>query len=131
MLAVQQNMETEYLARANYLTGQRVVLFDRGVLDDAAFFHGGLLAFIKAFNLDLKQVYDRYDAVLHLQSVAVNAPEREIEAKYILERLPSLVGQGEEILQGYVGSMPQLRLRQIDGDRCYLTVKSTGMGARD
>ena len=70
ILTVQDNMEHEYSQKALEQIS-RVVLFDRGMLDGAAYLEMDTSEYLEMFNLDRNQIYSRYDAVLHLESVAV------------------------------------------------------------
>ncbi|MBI5044801.1 MAG: AAA family ATPase [Candidatus Levybacteria bacterium] len=55
-------------------TGAQIILCDRGILDGAAYFPGGLPAFLRKFGLDEQECYDRYDCVIHLESTATCSP---------------------------------------------------------
>jgi adenylate cyclase len=74
VLPVQLNMEEEYLQMVarNF---SRVLLFDRGLLDGAAYLGRGVEFFAEHFGFDLNEAYGRYDLVLHLESVAVSDPQ--------------------------------------------------------
>ena len=71
VLPVQENMENAYCDMA-LERSTRVVLYDRGMLDGAAYLGRGLEYFVDRFGLNLPEVLSRYDAVLHLESVAVH-----------------------------------------------------------
>ncbi len=70
---VQKNMETEYLAMARRRACKGVV-FDRGILDGAAYLGKGLQFFLDLFGIDENEAYGYYTLVLHLESVAVSNP---------------------------------------------------------
>lgn len=67
------NMEEAFKLVAEQ-TGAQLIICDRGILDGAAYFPGGLDAFLKEFNLDKNEVYARYDCVIHLESTATCRP---------------------------------------------------------
>ena len=52
----------------------RLMICDRGVLDVAAHFYGGTAAFCKWYGLSEKDLLLRYEAVVHLKSMAVIDP---------------------------------------------------------
>lgn len=54
-----------------------VVIFDRGLLDGKAYMdENDYIDMIKKYNLTEENLYDRYDTVLYLQSVALSIPEK-------------------------------------------------------
>lgn len=74
VLQVQRDMEDTYQEMA--LTKiTRLVLCDRGLLDGAAYLGKGLDHFVGLYGLDLDEVYARYDAVIHLETVAAFDPD--------------------------------------------------------
>ncbi len=73
VLAHQLGMENQFAKMAEG-NNTRVLLFDRGVLDIPAYLGRGLDYFLEVFRLNLPDLYARYDAVLHLESVAVSNP---------------------------------------------------------
>lgn len=74
VLPVQVNMENEYANMAAERIS-RILLCDRGILDGAAYLGKGLPFFLDRFGLSAEEVYARYDAVVHLESLAVSNPE--------------------------------------------------------
>ncbi len=68
------NMEEAFKLVAEQTRAQ-LIICDRGILDGAAYFPGGLPAFLEAFDLDESEAYARYDQVIHLVSTAVCRPE--------------------------------------------------------
>lgn len=74
VLPFQRNMEDQYLIMAKE-KGINLVLFDRGLIDGAAYMPGGKQAYLKKFNLSEAEVFKRYDQIIHLESVAVCQPE--------------------------------------------------------
>jgi len=74
VLPVQKNMEDLYVIMAQAKNAE-LLIFDRGMLDGAAYMPGGEAAFLATFNLAKDKIYARYDAVINLTSVAVSRPE--------------------------------------------------------
>jgi predicted ATPase len=64
---VQLNLEAVHRARC---TGDTVLVFDRGVLDGAAYWPEGAEAFFSSVCCDAAAARERYDAVLFLESAA-------------------------------------------------------------
>lgn len=56
-------------------SGAQLILFDRGVLDGAAYMPGGIDEFCRRHNVDLDHAHQRYDVVVHLESLATASPE--------------------------------------------------------
>ena len=54
--------------------GHRLIVFDRGILDAAAYLSAGLDDLIK-LGVDIQKTMERYDAVIHLESLATAKPE--------------------------------------------------------
>lgn len=52
-----------------------LIIFDRGVLDGAAYYLGGLKSFLNDFGFTLEEIYKRYNMVIHLESQAVCNPK--------------------------------------------------------
>ena len=52
-----------------------VIVCERGLLDPSAYVPGGVDIFCQHFNLDKQTIFNRYDEVVHLESVATGAPE--------------------------------------------------------
>ena len=74
IFSVQKSMENVYTLIARE-KGASLVICDRGLLDGAAYTQGGLKAFCRIHNADLAAVLARYEAVIHLESLAVGRPE--------------------------------------------------------
>lgn len=74
VLPVQKNMEDLYVNMARSKNAE-LIIFDRGMLDGAAYMPGGEEAYLTTFNLKKEDVYARYDMVVHLTSVANSRPE--------------------------------------------------------
>ena len=55
----------------------------------------------------------------------------EIERKFLVKELPSLDGvKSSEIMQGYVSTLPEIRVRKLD-DKYYRTEKDEGTVVRE
>ena len=74
IFSVQKSMENVYTLLAQE-KGASLVICDRGLLDGAAYTQGGLKAFCQIHNVDLATILARYEAVIHLESLAVSRPE--------------------------------------------------------
>ncbi len=68
---------------------KRLLLCDRGLLDGAAYTPGGMKEFCRRYKVDRQAALDRYDAVIHLESLATAQPElyKEIRNDPYLEPL--------------------------------------------
>lgn len=82
---LQKNMEEEYVRRALRLR-IKVLIYDRGILDGAAYCANGLAGFIENYGLSLKEAYERYDQVIHFESLAVSDPKRY---EFLMETNPA------------------------------------------
>lgn len=74
VLPMQENMENQYIKMAEE-KGVEAVIFDRGMLDGAAYMPESNQNFLKTFAIDPGEIFKRYDLIVHLQSVANCAPE--------------------------------------------------------
>ena len=72
----QINDETKLVGEADLRDQPSIVLCDRGVLDGAAYLAGGREEFMKKFNLKFETCASLYDQVIHLNSLAVDDPEK-------------------------------------------------------
>ena len=75
VISTQIALEKKWLevARARHA---RLVIADRGLLDSIAYLPDGVKHFMSLSGLALDQVHERYDLVIHLESVATCAPEK-------------------------------------------------------
>lgn len=55
--------------------GAKIIVCDRGILDGAAYVSGGRREFCATFGISAPEALERYDAVIHLESLATGAPE--------------------------------------------------------
>jgi len=69
VLPTQKSMEEQYRSIAQAKQANLVV-FDRGLIDGAAYMPEGEDAYLKMFNITKAEAYARYDSVIHLSSVA-------------------------------------------------------------
>lgn len=72
ILLLQESMEKVF---AILSTNTPIALCERGILDGVAYVPGGVESFCQHFNLDKVLIFNRYAAVIHLESVATGAPE--------------------------------------------------------
>ncbi|MBI2624475.1 ATP-binding protein [Candidatus Parcubacteria bacterium] len=74
LVGLQRSLERawELTALAN---GAWLLLCDRGVLDGAAYTPGGLAEFSRRYGVNPAAEYERYAAVIHLESLATGQPE--------------------------------------------------------
>jgi predicted ATPase len=75
VLGVQFALEETHLLLAHSLGG-RLLVCDRGVLDGAAYTLGGVEEFCNRYRVDREAALARYEAVLHLESLATADPAR-------------------------------------------------------
>ncbi len=73
ILAIQQEMEASF-ERLAHDCKVRLIVCDRGVLDGAAYWPGGRESFLRHFGQSLDECFARYQAVLHLRSLAEAHP---------------------------------------------------------
>jgi predicted ATPase len=74
VLALQSALERS----RTLLAGERegVLVCDRGILDGAAYTEGGVGAFCRLYEIDEAGAHERYEMVIHLESLATSHPER-------------------------------------------------------
>lgn len=85
ILPMQMVLEDSAIARSRRL-GKNLIICDRGLLDGAAYTEGGVEAFTEKFGLDLLEATERYESVIHLESVAASLPDA-YEAEQRIEHL--------------------------------------------
>lgn len=73
ILPVQTALEAAYELKA-VQAGAGVIVCDRGRLDGAAYTPGGLAEFCRRYGVEVLKALAAYDAVMHLESVAVGDP---------------------------------------------------------
>lgn len=74
ILPLQQSLENTSELMAQHQQ-HKVIVFDRGILDGAAYTPGGVREFCRIFHLNLHEVLLRYDKVIHLESLSTANPE--------------------------------------------------------
>ena len=75
ILPLQRSLEEAYHLVARY-AGSKLIVCDRGILDGAAYTPGGNVEFCLRHGLDVADILGRYDAILHLESLATSDPEK-------------------------------------------------------
>ncbi len=73
VLPLQRSLEESCVLMARS-QGARVLVCDRGLLDGAAYTPGGVEEFCRAFGIDYPEALSRYEAVVHLESLATADP---------------------------------------------------------
>lgn len=66
-----QQEQEESLTHQAHQEGKQLLVCDRGLLDGAAYWPGGLEDFLAHFQLDLGECHARYHRVIHLQSLVM------------------------------------------------------------
>jgi predicted ATPase len=74
VLPVQRSLEESYAMLARQ-QGACLLVCDRGLLDGASYTEGGVEEFCRRHDLDCESALARYEAVLHLESLATYGPE--------------------------------------------------------
>ncbi len=69
VFGVQWPLEDATLLRAT-ANHKQVVVYDRGLLCGAAYFDGGVVEFCENYRISPNTLYQRYDVVFHLESLA-------------------------------------------------------------
>jgi predicted ATPase len=75
VLPLQRSLEDAWSLVAQS-QGSRLIVCDRGLLDGAAYTPGGVEEFCRRFGVDAAQALARYEAVVHLESLATADPQR-------------------------------------------------------
>ncbi len=75
VLPLQRSLEDSCVLVAQS-RGSRLLVCDRGLLDGAAYTPGGVEEFCRRFGLDAAEALARYEAVVHLESLATADPPR-------------------------------------------------------
>lgn len=58
-----------------------LLVYDRGILDGAAYTPGGVPEFCRCYNISVDDIRLRYQAVIHLESLATADPERYVRIR--------------------------------------------------
>ncbi len=74
VLPLQCSLENAFGLQAQ-ANGSKLLVCDRGVLDGAAYTPGGVNEFCRRYGVDAEEAIDRYEAVVHLESLATAAPD--------------------------------------------------------
>ncbi len=79
-------------------TGKKLLLCDRGLLDQAAYLPGGTDEFLERYKMNREEVFARYQRVLHLGTIATNQQDYErvnaLQAR--VEQGPQQIQQADE-----------------------------------
>ena len=73
VLPTQLAMEDQFLEMAQR-NAARLLLTDRGALDGAAYLGKGVDYFLERFGLELNDIHNRYDMVIHFETLAMSNP---------------------------------------------------------
>lgn len=73
VLPLQTSFEDAFALKGN---GCRLMICDRGILDGAAYTPGGVDEFCRRYGVDAAEALARYQAVIHLESLATADPEK-------------------------------------------------------
>ncbi|MEZ6041885.1 MAG: ATP-binding protein [Planctomycetaceae bacterium] len=73
VVALQYSLEEIYASTSDTA---KLIVFDRGLLDGAAYTPGGVSEFQQRHRIDPKDAMQRYDVVIHLESLATADPAR-------------------------------------------------------
>lgn len=74
VLPLQRSIETVYRLMAQG-SGCGLIVCDRGLLDGAAYTPGGLVEFCRRYEVNPDEAMARYEAVIHLESLATADPQ--------------------------------------------------------
>ncbi len=115
IIPLQQYNQDSLLALAKK-QGAKVIVYDRGLLDGAAYVDNGLERILSYLDQDLSQVYEQIDKVINLQTVARYYPERFGKANNLhrMESDPQQAIDLDDRIQEVWRNHPQWEL--IDGE---------------
>lgn len=74
VLPTQLGMEDQFIEMARR-NATRLILTDRGGMDGASYLGKGRDYFLKRFNLTKEEIFDRYDVVIHFETLAASQPD--------------------------------------------------------
>ena len=105
ILPLQRTIENAYALMAKSKK-VKLVICDRGILDGAAYASGGVSEFCDKNDLEIETELGRYDAIIHLESLAAVCPEKygqtNNEARFeTLERAQQLEEAVKEAWKGH------------------------------
>lgn len=97
LFTLQQSLEANHYEIAEH-TNKRILVCDRGILDQAAYFSGGVDEFLDRYKVkDIGEILDRYTMVIHLASVALLGEDTYQEASSTQARVEDSVEQIREV----------------------------------
>lgn len=106
IIPTQINMENGHLHAAK-VSNKSAVIFDRGLLDVAAYIEDGRDRLLKDYDLKLEDIFSRYDVIIHLESLACHNKDLYAEllgtnpARY--ENADQAVSRDKKILDAWDG----------------------------
>lgn len=99
LFTLQQSLEANHNELALH-TNKQLLVCDRGLLDQAAYFKGGVGEFLERYKVgDIGEILDRYSMVIHLASVALLGESAYRQASSAQERVEDNVEQVREVEQ--------------------------------
>ncbi len=99
LFTLQQSLEANHSEIATR-TNKQLLVCDRGLLDQAAYFRGGVSEFLERYNVsDIREIIGRYSLVIHLASVALLGESAYQQASSAQERVEDTVEQVREAEQ--------------------------------
>lgn len=99
LFTLQQSLEANHSEIATR-TNKQLLVCDRGLLDQVAYFRGGVSEFLERYNVsDIREIIGRYSLVIHLASVALLGESAYQQASSAQERVEDTVEQVREAEQ--------------------------------
>lgn len=99
LFTLQQSLEANHSEIATR-TNKQLLVCDRGLLDQVAYFRGGVSEFLERYKVsDVGEIIGRYSLVIHLASVALLGESAYQQASSAQERVEDTVEQVREAEQ--------------------------------
>lgn len=99
LFSLQQSLEANHHEIATR-TNKQLLVCDRGLLDQVAYFRGGVSEFLERYKVsDVNEIIGRYSMVIHLASVALLGDNAYQQASSAQERVEDTVEQVREAEQ--------------------------------
>lgn len=119
IVALQKNMESINQDVARHREAG-LIICDRGLMDGAAYTPGGIAEFCRQHQLEQEPTLARYEAIIHLESLATAAPEKYGKANNehrfeTLEEAQALETRTREAWSGHKRHIVLNGRRGIDG----------------
>lgn len=97
LFTLQQSLEANHHEIAER-TNKQLLVCDRGLLDQAAYFRGGVAEYLERYNVsDIGEILDRYGMIIHMASVALLGESAYQQASSAQERVEDTVEQVREV----------------------------------